>query len=131
MSFATVMFLWSTIFVAVVIVFIYSTFSRKNINEEGNVPSKSIFDFSTSQQEEEQLKRTLTEAIASSKTENDFQFQFKSLTKASTGLDGELAWAWLNRSLVEYRRADDFDVDLRVLAERFVKDITTRYGLGE
>ncbi len=94
-----------------------------------------LFDFSAGREEDRRTARMLTGvlgvALAESETDAGFEQCFRQLIKASSGLEEERTWAWLNSRLSGYRRAGEFTPMPRVLAERFLRDIPSRYGVKQ
>jgi len=125
------MLLWAIFFVSIVIAFIYGMLTHKGTNEETVSFTKSFFDFSAGQKEEIQLRIFLSGALAGAKTDADFERNFRQAIKAHSKLDADLAWAWLNRFLMEYRRANEFSSSALVLTKRFLQDIERRYNLKD
>jgi hypothetical protein len=97
----------------------------------GGEAPRPLFDFSGGRDEGRRMQKALGEALAESDTDAEFERRFKLVVRASTGIDTELTWAWLGRSLMEYRRADEFAPSSRALAARFLRDIPRRYHLEE
>ncbi len=75
------------------------------------------------------MQRVLTSALLSSETDADFERAFRNGITPATGLEAELSWAWLERTLMEYRRGSEFEPSPRKMAERFLADIPRRYYL--
>ena len=92
-----------------------------------------LFDFSAGREADERMARTLTGilevALAESETDAGFEQCFRQLIQASSGLEEERTWAWLNCRSNAYRRAGEFRAMPRVLAARFLRDIPRLYGI--
>ena len=92
-----------------------------------------LFDFSAGAKEDQRFARALTGilqvALAESETDAGFEQCFRLLIKASSGLEEERTWVWLNGRSNAYRRAGEFRVMPRVLAARFLRDIPRLYGI--
>ena len=97
----------------------------------GKPVRKSLLDFSASQEEGRQVQALLKEALAEAQTDREFEHRYKSLTKAATGLEAEMGWAWMNRTLMDYRRAGEYTPSSLLLARRYLDDIPRRYKLNE
>ena len=87
-----------------------------------------LFDFSASDKEhrelEHVLKTALTEAVTDAEIEASIRRQFDHGDKQQA----QMRWAMLGKLLAEYRQADEFSVDSRVLIERFLADMPKRYA---
>jgi|GEM_PF-2013748 len=128
----TVMFYWALLALAIVAACVLGLLTHRGPQgekEEVEHTPKPLFDFSGGRDEGRRMQKALGEALADSQTDGDFEHRFKLVVRSSTGLDTELTWAWLGRSLMEYRRADEFAPSSRILAERFLRDIPRRYAL--
>ena len=98
-----------------------------------------LFDFSAGREADERVARTLTgilevalaesEMDAGFETDAGFEQCFRQLIQASSGLEEERTWAWLNCRSNAYRRAGEFRAMPRVLAARFLRDIPRLYGI--
>ena len=92
-----------------------------------------LFDFSTGEREDRRFARVITGvlqvALAESETDDGFEQCFRQIVKASSGLEEERTWAWLQGRLSSYRRAGEFAAIPRTLAGRFLSDIPRRYGV--
>ena len=73
------------------------------------------------------MQALLTEVLADSQTDAEFEKNYKKASQAVNGLDAEMAWAWLCRTLMDYRKANEFETGTRDLAERLLEDIPRRY----
>ena len=96
---------------------------------------KWLCDFSAGKEEDRRVAHALIGilqvALAESKTDAGFEQCFRLLVKASSGLKEEHLWSWLNHRLSGYRRAGEFAAMLRVLVQRFLRNIPRRYGMKE
>lgn len=90
---------------------------------------RALLDFSANQEEGRQMQARLTEALAGSATDAEFEQKFRDALDLVTGSEDEMAWAWLERSLAEYRRGNEFEPSARMLAARLLADIPRRYRL--
>ncbi len=88
-----------------------------------------LFDFSASEREARRITGLLEVALAESETDAGFEACFRRVVRATNGLDEEMAWVWLQRCLIEYRRVDEYGPIPRTLARRYLDDIPRRYGL--
>jgi len=135
MLFQTVMFYWALLALVIVAACFFGLLTHKappgETEEAPEEAPKAIFDFSGGREEGRRMQKALGEALAESDTDDEFERRFKLVVRSSTGIDTELTWAWLGRSLMEYRRADEFAPSSRALAERFLRDIPRRYTLEE
>ena len=126
-----IMFGWACLALFFVLVAIGSLFARRVAGKQTKEIAIAIFDFSAGQAEGRQMQRVLTEALSGAATDAEFERRFKAAICAATGLEVEDSWAWLGRSLMEYRQANEFDPSPRQLAERFLADIPRRYKFKE
>jgi len=92
-------------------------------------PRRALLDFSANQEEGRQMQARLSEALAGAATDAEFEQKFRDALDSVTGSEDEMAWAWLERSLAEYRQGNEFEPSARMLAERFLADIPRRYRL--
>jgi len=132
MALHTVMFYWSLLALVIVAACFIGllTHGGPQKEEEGVAEApKALFDFSGGRDEGRRMQAALREALAASHTDDEFERRFKLVVRSATGLDTELTWTLLGRSLMEYRRADEFAPASRLLAERFLHDIPRRYQL--
>jgi len=131
----TIMFYWALLALVIVAACFFGLLTHKApLGENAEAPEeapKAIFDFSGGREEGRRMQKALGEALAESRTDEEFESRFKLVVRSATGLDTELTWTGLRRSLVEYRRADEFALSSRALAERFLRDIPRRYNLEE
>ena len=133
MLFQTVMFYWAILAFVIVAACFYGLLTHQGpVQDQAAAETpKALFDFSGGRDEGRQMQNALAEALAASQTDAEFERRFRLVILSATGVDIELTWAWLGRSLMEYRRAGEFDPSSRVLAERFLRDIPRRYQLEE
>ena len=131
----TVMFYWALLALVIVAACFLGLLThrgpQRETEEAPEEARKAVFDFSGGREEGRRMQKALAESLAESHTDDEFERRFKVVVHSATGLDTELTWAWLGRSLMEYRRADEFAPSSRALAERFLRDIPRRYALGE
>lgn len=131
----TVMFCWALLALVIVAACVFGLLTHRGPQRKGEeAPEeapKALFDFSGGREEGRRMRTALGEALAASDTDDEFERRFKLVVHSATGIDTELTWAWLGRSLMEYRQADEFAPSSRVLAERFLRDIPRRYKLEE
>ena len=132
MALHTVMFYWSLLALALVAACFIALLTRGGpLREEETAEApKALFDFSGGREEGRRMRAALQEALAASSTDEEFERHFRLVVRSATGLDTELTWTLLGRSLMEYRRAGEFAPASRLLAERFLHDIPRRYRLG-
>ena len=133
MLFQTVMFYWALLALVIVAACFFGLMTHKaspgETEEAPEEAPKAIFDFSGGREEGRRMQKALGEALAESHTDEEFERRFKLVVRSATGLDTELTWTGLRRSLMEYRRADEFAPSPRALAGRFLNDIPRRYKL--
>ena len=125
------MFGWACLALLIVLTAMGGLFTRKGAGKDTKETPKALFDFSAGQVEGRQMQKVLREALAGTTTDAEFEQRFKAAINAATGLEAEETWGWLGRSLMEYRRANEFDPSPRQLPERFLTDIPRRYKLKE
>ena len=126
-----IMFGWAILAFLIVIAALAGLLTHKSKGEATQEPPKAIFDFSAGQVEGRQMQKVLTEALAGSATDAEFENNFRAVIQSETGLDAETSWAWLGRFLMEYRQGSEFEASPRKLAERFLADIPRRYQLKD
>lgn len=131
----TVMLSWAILALVIVVACFLGLLTHQGSQKDEEAPERetprALFDFSGGRDEGRRMREALREALAASATDDEFERRFKLVVRASAGIDTELTWAWLGRSLMEYRRADEFTPSSRILAERFLSDIPRRYHLEE
>ncbi len=105
--------------------------TRKHEDGGTRPPRRGWLDFSANQEEGRQMQARLAEALAGSATDAEFEQKFRDALDSVTKSENEMAWAWLERSVAEYRRGAEFEPSARILAARFLADIPRRYRLKD
>lgn len=91
-----------------------------------------LFDFSASDKEHQELEQVLraalTEAETDAETDAEIETSIRRQFNHGDKQQAQMRWAMLGKLLAEYRPANEFSTETRVLIERFLADLPKRYA---
>ena len=87
-----------------------------------------LFDFSASDKERQELEPILRTALTETTTDAEIETSIRRQFNHGDKQQAQMRWAMLGKLLAEYRHANEFSTETRVLIERFLADLPNRYA---
>lgn len=87
-----------------------------------------LFDFSASDKEHQVLEHVLRTALSEAQTDAEIETSIRRQFDHGDKQQAQMRWAMLGKLLADYRYADEFSAESRVLIERFLADMPKRYA---